>query len=64
MGIFLTNTIDRSITIMKSGRIIHVGNSGTVGVAVGVEVDVAVGKMIGNGELYICGIVEGSVVTV
>ena len=36
MGIlFLINTIDSSITIAKSGRIINVGNSGTVGVEVG-----------------------------
>ena len=35
---FLRNTIDSNITIIKSGRIIKVGNSGTVRVGVGVAV--------------------------
>jgi len=34
--LFLINTIDNSITTAKSGRIIHVGSSGTVGVGEGV----------------------------
>ena len=44
MGIlFLTNAIDSSITTAKSGRIIHVGNSGTVGDGAAVGVGVGVG---------------------
>ena len=32
--------VDSSIATAKSGRITHVGNSGTVGVGEGIEVDV------------------------
>jgi hypothetical protein len=36
--LFLINTVDSSIATAKSGRIIQVGNSGTVGVGVGAGV--------------------------
>jgi hypothetical protein len=35
--LFLINTVDSSITIAKSGRIIKVGNSGTVAVGLGLD---------------------------
>ena len=47
MGIFLKNTIDRSIAAAKSGGIIQVGNSETAGDGVGVEDGGAVGLDVG-----------------
>ena len=50
----------------SKARIVNVENSGMVGDVLGMEVEVGVGVAIsglGSGESYICGSVEGSVVT-
>jgi len=55
---FLRNTIDSSITIAKSGRIINIGNSGTEGVG---EVD-EVGDVEGEAVRVAAGVGDGAVV--
>jgi hypothetical protein len=51
--LFLIKIVDTIIVEVKSGRIIQLGNSGTVGLGVGVGEGETVGEVEGEGEVTV-----------